>query len=177
MKWIKGYTVVGILIVSLYIILYTVGFIPSEFPSPISVIELAFIIFLFPCLMTWGESGSREDTESILRSKRRGFKDSFISEYQRIVRNDVDGEDYIVNGAASTTFREACLENWQFLYVKRKSSWFVKDDKGNDISEVPLSVYGGKAILVSEYVTESYRGSTDETADYSDSNESVEYYD
>ena len=169
MKWIKGFTVAGILIVSLYTFFYAVGLIPLVFPPPISVVEIAFFILLFLYLMS--------DTKSVLRRKKRGFKESLISEYQRVVRNEVDGEEYIVDGAASTTFREACLYNWQFHYVKRKSSWFVKDDKGNDISELPLSVFGGIAVLVSEFGVESYQGSTDETAEYSDSKDSVEYYD
>ena len=36
MKWIKGFTVAGILIVSLYTFFYAVGLIPLVFPPPIS---------------------------------------------------------------------------------------------------------------------------------------------
>ena len=109
------------------------------------------------------------------RSKHlKKYSDPDPSVYSRAVKDGADGPDYLIRGSETTTFREACLDNWQFKSVDRKSNWMVRDDRGNDVTDQSLSRFDGILIMEGEYWTEEPSNESDE---YTSIHDSVEYYD
>jgi len=70
-----------------------------------------------------------------------------LSVITRVVRNPFSGQECIVSGTASTTFRQACLAEWPFKGVSVHSHWIVMDDCGNDITDEPLTSCDSVAVI------------------------------
>lgn len=102
---------------------------------------------------------------------------SFI---HRVVRDVRSGQEVVVSGLPKTTFRDACLRDWPFRRISKKSEWLIKDERGNDISNQSLSDYDGIATIEAfvEGAPEQYESGKAETEDrYSTHDDAVEYYD
>ncbi|RDE14463.1 MAG: hypothetical protein C4K49_07595 [Candidatus Thorarchaeota archaeon] len=62
-----------------------------------------------------------------------------VSVVTRVVRNPLSGQECVVSGSSSTTFRQACLAKWPFKDVSAHGNWIILDDRGNDITNRPLT--------------------------------------
>jgi hypothetical protein len=91
----------------------------------------------------------------------------------RVVNDGPEGHEYIVHGSGETSFREACTANWQFKYIDRKSDWIAVDNRGNDVSDEPLSRSDGLFTLIRQNGTDELSDRVDESSSIDDS---VEYY-
>ncbi|MGY5860701.1 MAG: hypothetical protein RTU63_15140 [Candidatus Thorarchaeota archaeon] len=105
------------------------------------------------------------------------YKDSDSSMIKRVIKDGYDGEEVIVSGNRETTFGQACKDQWQFVSVKRNSRWYIKDDRGNDVSDKLLQSVDGIFVLVPEYGSESQKELPDKSDEYSSIHDSVTYYD
>ena len=68
----------------------------------------------------------------------------------RVVRDGQGGIEFIVAGDREDTFAQACKANWYFKSVNRKSKWYIKDERGNDVSDKPLQSVDGIFTLIPE---------------------------
>jgi hypothetical protein len=132
---------------------------------------LLFIIILFSLATFQFEVFSHFMSRS--RALKR-YKPADPTVFARAVRDGEDGVEYLISGTETTLFREACLDNWQFENVDKKSSWYVIDERGNDVSNEPLSRFDGVFRLIGSIKTAEL---SDESNEYSSIHDSVEYYD
>ena len=110
--------------------------------------------------------------------KRHGrYKDSDCLIFKRVIRDGYDGAEFIIEGDEKTTFGEACKEQWQFKSVNRNSNWFIKDERGNDVTDMLLILYSGIGILIHEYGSEKKEMYSDKSDEYPSIHDSVKYYD
>ena len=106
------------------------------------------------------------------------------SSVDRVITENKSGRRHVISGWKDQTFRSACLEAWVFTSVKKKSDWTIIDDKGNDISDTPMSSYEGIARigflgpmceqLVGDEATDYY---SDDDRKNNDLERGVEFYD
>ena len=56
-------------------------------------------------------------------------------------------EEAVIDGDYATSFRKAMQDEeiWVFSRISRDSKWIITDDRGNDISDKPLSFFDGIA--------------------------------
>ncbi|MFW9927464.1 MAG: hypothetical protein ACFFDM_11990 [Candidatus Thorarchaeota archaeon] len=163
--------IIVLLLIPVIYILAVVGFLPPYTLMPPVFLGLVFIISLFAIIIA--QLGIFNHFMS--RSKMlRKYADRDPTVFTRAVKDGVEGIEYLIRGPASSSFRNACLENWQFKNVNKRSSWMVVDEKGNDVTNAPLSRYDGVFTLVGRYVSQSSRNESEE---YASIHDSVEYYD
>ena len=127
----------------------------------------------------FGNEGKTKFKRGISRKarKRHGrYKDSGSTIFKRVIRDGYDGLEFIVDGYENTTFGEACKDQWQFESVRKNSDWFIKDERGNDITNEFLISYSGISILLAEYKSEKKERASDRSDEYS-IHDSVTYYD
>jgi len=105
------------------------------------------------------------------------YRDRDPSICKRLIKDGPDGIEVIVSGGKRDTFAQACRDDWQFNSVSQKSKWFIKDEKGNDVSDRSLESSDGVFILIPEYGSEPSKAEPDESERYSSLHDSVEYYD
>lgn len=96
---------------------------------------------------------------------------------RRVIRDGPDGAEFIVAGHKEDTFEQACIANWQFESTDLKSKWYIKDEKGNDVTDKPLESADGVFLLIPEYGSEIQKEETDESDEYSSIHDGVTYYD
>ncbi|MGY5860700.1 MAG: hypothetical protein RTU63_15135 [Candidatus Thorarchaeota archaeon] len=72
------------------------------------------------------------------------------STYMRVIRDGDDGREFIISGGSEDTYAQACRANWYFESVHRESKWYIKDERGNDVSDKPLQSVDGIFILIPE---------------------------
>ena len=94
---------------------------------------------------------------------------------KRVIKDGFGGAEYIVSGDKETTFGQACKDHWQFESVSMNSSWYIKDSRGNDVTDLSLTSFDGICILVPEYGSEKKKKDSDESI--SSIHDSVTYYD
>lgn len=115
------------------------------------------------------------------RTRKRGgilkSKDRDSSICKRVIKDGYHGSEFIVMGDRMITFRQACLDNWQFKSVHEKSRWFIKDERGNDVTDLSLDSIDSICILIPEYGSQKQEKSSDEDSIYSSIHDSVTYYD
>lgn len=111
------------------------------------------------------------------RQRQVRYKKSDSLIFKRVIRDGYDGPEFIVDGSENTTFSEACKDQWQFTSVNKKSNWFIKDERGNDITNAFLISYSGISILISEYESEKREKDFSKSHEYSSIHDSVTYYD
>ena len=58
--------------------------------------------------------------------------------------------DYFIRGAVDTPIKEVLLDNWPFDEQDPDSKWHVVDNRGNDVTNAPLSSLDGTATVVIE---------------------------
>jgi hypothetical protein len=142
---------------------------PNIFPS--------FVIFVLFCttLVTVVVLQFDKFSRAMSRSKYlKKYSEPNPRLYRRVVRDGIEGVEKLVTGSETTTFREACLDNWQFKSVDKKSDWMVRDERGNDVTDQPLSRFDGILFIEGEYPTME---SSNESDEYTSIRDSVEYYD
>jgi len=108
---------------------------------------------------------------------RSVYKDRDASMRSRVIRDGPDGAEFIISDAKEETFGQACRKNWQFTSVNQNSKWFIKDEKGNDVTEKSLETIDGIFILIPEYGSQITKEEPDESDDISSIHDSVTYYD
>ena len=108
---------------------------------------------------------------------RRHYKDSDSSIYKRVIKDGFDGKEFIVSGDSETTFGQACKNQWQFESVGRNSGWYIKDARGNDVTNMSLISFDGICVLIPEYGSEKQTEERDKASKYWSIQASVEYYD
>ena len=109
-----------------------------------------------------------------VRQGRSRNKESASLIFKRVIKDGIDGMEFIVSGDKETTFGQACKNHWQFESAKRDSGWFVKDTRGNDVTDMSLMSFDGICILVPEYGSEKKKDSDESISSIHDS---VTYYD
>jgi hypothetical protein len=114
-------------------------------------------------------------------SRKKGgslkLKDQEYSLTKRVIKDGYDGPEFIVMGNGMITFRQACLDNWQFKSVREKSDWFIEDEHGNDVTNMSLDSIDGICTLIPEYGSQKQKKASDEDSIYSSIQDSVTYYD
>ncbi|MHA1907535.1 MAG: hypothetical protein ACW98Y_09600 [Candidatus Thorarchaeota archaeon] len=100
----------------------------------------------------------------------------------RVVGEPTSGEEHIINGKPEWTYRNTLLSDWPFKSIPRSSEWFVKDERGNDISNTPLGQYNSIASLEYRAPAKSnldeYREKLEDRSDeYTSIDQGVTYYD
>lgn len=111
----------------------------------------------------------------IVRGSRIGSRVRDPSVCKRVIKDGFGGAEYIVSGDGEDTFSQACKNHWQFESVKRDSGWFVKDARGNDVTDLSLISFDGICTLLPEYGTEKKKKDSDES--FYSIHDSVTYYD
>ena len=112
-----------------------------------------------------------------LRKNRRHYKDSDSSIYKRVIKEGPDGAEFIISGSKEETFAQACRANWQFESVNPNSKWYIKDARGNDVTDKSLETVDGIFTLIPDYETELQKEEPDESDEYSSIHDGVTYYD
>lgn len=102
---------------------------------------------------------------------------------QRVVFDTIIRKEYIISGTYSQSFRSACKDDWVFRSMGANDDWIIQDERGNDISNLPLSEYQGIAKLVStesDKAPDSYYDrieDSDKSDEYTDMERGVTFYD
>jgi hypothetical protein len=108
---------------------------------------------------------------------RSRFKDRDPTRCTRVVQDGYDGPELIISGSCDDTFAQACRANWLFKSVNRKSKWFIKDERGNDVTDMPLRSVDGIFILCLEHGLKMKNLGSDESDEIHSIHDSVTYYD
>lgn len=96
------------------------------------------------------------------------------AEILRVVKDPYNGEEILIGGKKTTTYGEACREDWDFKGIDKKASWILRDDKGNDITNMHLADYDG-IVVIELLELEGHKTSDREKED--SKHMGVEYYD
>ncbi|MHA2027049.1 MAG: hypothetical protein ACW98U_14205 [Candidatus Thorarchaeota archaeon] len=160
-----------LLLLPLIYILIVIGILPPYADTPQVYWGLSFIIIIFAYAQYQFTSFS-----GIMSHRQAAglYEPADPSLYTRAVRDGRDGAEYLISGAKTTLFRKACLDNWQFVKVDKKSNWTIVDERGNDVSNEPMSRFDGVFTLIGSYTQDE---PSDESDEYSSIHDSVEYYD
>ncbi len=170
-----GVFLAGCFIIIFYFILAINGILPPHALSP--NVFPSFVIFVLFCttLVTVWVLQFGVFSQAFSRSRYLNrYSDPNPSLFSRVVRDGIEGVEKLVTGSEKTTFREACLDNWQFKSVVRKSDWMVRDERGNDVTDQPLSRFDGVLYIEGDY---PIMESSNESDEYTSIHDSVEYYD
>ncbi|MHA1614067.1 MAG: hypothetical protein ACTSYJ_04430 [Candidatus Thorarchaeota archaeon] len=159
-----------LIVVTNFIEIFLEDFVVPDFgiPYPILFIIIMVCVILVTVVslikdgIVKGSNRSRERNPSIIK---------------RVIKDGFSGDGYIVSGDGEDTFGQACKNHWQFVNVKRDSDWFVKDARGNDVTDMSLTLFDGICTLIPEYGSTKLKDKRDETSKYSSIQDSVEYYD
>ena len=112
-----------------------------------------------------------------VRQGRSRNKESASLVFKRVIKDGFDGAEFIVSGGSETTFGQACKDHWQFDSVSRNSGWFIKDERGNDVTDMFLTSFDGICILIPEYGSGKQKKENNKASEYTSIHDSVEYYD
>jgi len=129
----------------------------------LSVIIIAIIVVAVRGGLSVGSKSTYKDRDPSMRS--------------RVIRDGPDGEEFIISDAKEETFGQACRKNWQFTSVNQNSKWFIKDEKGNDVTDRSLETVDGIFVLIPEYGSEITKEEPDASDEISSIHDSVTYYD
>lgn len=66
----------------------------------------------------------------------------------RVVRNDSSGKEYFIYGDHDDTVRELLVDDWPFAEELKSASWYLVDEKHNDVTDKLLSDFEGIAKIV-----------------------------
>ncbi len=84
-----------------------------------------------------------------LQAQRRVAEPRDSSVIQRVIVESYSGKEHIISASPETSFRDACRNDWIFSSVEMNKAWIIQDERGNDISNTPLSQYHGISRLIS----------------------------
>jgi hypothetical protein len=168
-----------VLLIPIVIILSYVGIIPTPATEFVAISFFVFLcFFVIILIVVLGLYYAFKDSMAgNKRLKKYQERDPTICE--RVVKDGPDGAEYLISGFEKVTFRNACREHWQFVKTRKSSSWIVKDERGNDITDSSLESFDGIAMIVGTYGAEYYTGESesDLPSDYTSIEDSTEYYD
>ncbi len=88
------------------------------------------------------------DTEEELLHGSIKLEEARALVLHRVVVDKISGEEVVVHGAPETTFRDAVQEYWGSSILGRHPKWSVYDERGEDISNEPLSSYDGVSFVL-----------------------------
>ncbi|MHA1480096.1 MAG: hypothetical protein ACTSQZ_01560 [Candidatus Thorarchaeota archaeon] len=136
---------------------------------------LGFIMVI--CIVS-ATCSERIISKTAIRPTYRPLDPTFI---QRVIIGELIGQEVIVSGPPEMTYRDACLDDWQFKLIQRGSEWIIVDERKNDITNTPLASYHGIAKIVQIGVSAIHRTSAyakeEEEQEKPTSDYGVEYYD
>jgi hypothetical protein len=141
---------------------------------PFFVGEVIVIVIACSFVIAGIADGYPETRRYITRPQKAVYSAMDPSILCRVVKDGLEGAEYMVHGSGEITFREACTANWQFKYIDRKSNWIIINNNGNDVSNEPLSRFDGLFTLIGLNGTDESSDSADE---FTSIHDSVEYYD
>ena len=177
----KGAICLIVLGILLYVALdYIINFMDDFVLPDIGIpYPLLFVIFI-GCVILVIVVFTLKDTlkGGIVHGSRIGTRVTRVrdpSVCKRIIKDGYDGPEFIVMGDGNITFGQACRDNWQFMSVRKNSGWFIKDERGNDVTDMSLFSFDGICTLFPEYGSEKKKTDSDESL-YS-IHDSVTYYD
>ena len=104
---------------------------------------MGFIMVFFIVSATCSE---RIISKTAIRPMERRPRDPSVM--QRVIMGGLIGQEVIVSGPPEMTYRDACLDDWQFKLIQRGSEWIIVDERRNDITNTPLASYHGIAKIV-----------------------------
>ncbi|MFW9768662.1 MAG: hypothetical protein ACFFF9_17210 [Candidatus Thorarchaeota archaeon] len=67
----------------------------------------------------------------------------------RVVRDSERGTELIVKADPYATIRETLEDDWPFK-KKKSSRWYLLDERGNDVTDRPISDWDGIAVIYFE---------------------------
>jgi hypothetical protein len=150
------------------------------FPIQSQSILIALGIVVIFYMVVSGQSAIIMDD---LKSQKRVAEARDPTKIQRVIIDAYTGKEFIISGEQDATFRDACKIEWPFDSIEMGKSWIIQDERGNDISERPLTEYHGIAKIISmepmdyrQPLEESEKDSFDEEQE-SDMDVGVEFYD
>jgi hypothetical protein len=98
---------------------------------------LVTLLFSGTTMMTGTSFIARENISTIPVDRRDGF-------LSRLVRDQVSRKEIIIDGHENTSIREILKDSWPFDQ-KMDSEWYITDEKGNDVTNWPISNWDGIA--------------------------------
>jgi len=177
-KFLRNSLLIVLLIPFVFILSYY-GIIPTPVTETAAVSFLMFVIFLVIIgIVLLGLYYAF--VESMARSKaQKKYSDPDPTQCRRVVKDGIDGADYLISGPLKESFGQACRNNWQFEKTDKHSSWIVKDERGNDITNSPLESYDSIAMIVGTFGSEYFTGESesDIPSEYTSIEDGTEYYD
>ncbi len=66
----------------------------------------------------------------------------------RVVRDDSSGKDFFIYGDHDDTVRELIMEDWPFAKELKNTSWYLVDERQNDVTDKMLSEFEGTAKII-----------------------------
>ena len=105
-----------------------------------SVVILILLLTLLPTLFLIFMMASRRRLAAKIEDTLLPYDSSIVT---RLVRFRSSAEEYLITGNAKDTYRETCLDDWQFKGLEKDEPWYVADQRGNDISHMSLESYDG----------------------------------
>jgi len=159
-----------------YIINFMDDFVLPDIGIPYPLLFIIFIGCVILVIVVSTLKGSLKG--GIVHGSRIGTRVTRVrdpSVCKRIIKDGYDGPEFIVMGDENITFGQACKDYWQFESVSRNSSWYIKDSRGNDVTDLSLISFDGICTLLPEYGTEKKKKDSDEST--TSIHDSVTYYD
>ena len=124
-----------------YILSLTDDFVFPDIGIPYPILFIIIIVCVILVIVVFTLKGG------IIRGSRIGSRVRDPSVCKRVIKDGFGGAEYIVSGDGEDTFGQACKNHWQFESVKRDPGWFVKDARGNDVTDMSLTSFDGICIL------------------------------
>ena len=105
-------------------------------------------LVLLIVFMVLGAFSLQADTSFIARKPGRSQLQTIDTNIcRRVVKSLESGNEYLIQGSCTSSLREVLLEDWPFKDVKPGSAWYMRDQRMNDVTEMPLSEIEGTVIL------------------------------
>jgi len=177
-KFLRNSLLITLFIPFVFILSYF-GILPRPVTETAAVSFLLFLVFLVVIgIVLLGLYYAF--VESVARSKAlKKYRDPDPTICQRVVKDGIDGAEYLISGTQEETFGHACKEHWQFVKTDKHSSWIIKDERGNDITNSALESYDSIAIIVGTFGSDYFTGESesDLPSEYTSIEDGTEYYD
>lgn len=68
----------------------------------------------------------------------------------RVLKDEASGEEIIIAGREDSTIREVLEEDWPMDGSLRKMRWYVRDSRGNDVTNRFFSEIDGTLVIIFE---------------------------
>jgi hypothetical protein len=112
---------------------------------PQTVVMLTMIAFCLMMLLS--TTAAMAGTDFIARQNRSTIPDAPKDEIcSRVICDSQSGEERIVRGHPNSSIQEILEDDWPFSR-KARGEWYVTDERGNDITNWPISNWEGIATI------------------------------